>query len=257
MDVLRKELNSIYSSQHLECEHLDRNLLDDYKERIATATAISQDCSVITDAAADFCYIFAGSFARLLGLTDQSQLYKEADSSDEDIIYNRLHPEDLVEKRMLEYEFFKHVDKLDGQEKLNYIATCQIRIRNAANRYICIQNTTQILHPSPNGKIWLILCRYGLSPEQNLSPDIMPRILNRATGEIIPLSLSGKRFQILTAREKEILNLIKEGKLSKQIADLLGISINTVNRHRQNILEKLSVGNSVEAVTAASAMKLL
>jgi DNA-binding CsgD family transcriptional regulator len=61
----------------------------------------------------------------------------------------------------------------------------------------------------------------------------------------------------LTDREKEILLLIKEGKLSKQIAEILGISIHTVNRHRQNILERLSVGNSVEALTAAISMRLL
>ena len=63
--------------------------------------------------------------------------------------------------------------------------------------------------------------------------------------------------QILSAREKEILRLIMDGKPSKQIADLLNISIHTVNRHRQNILEKLSVGNSVEAIMAAKAMKLI
>ena len=53
------------------------------------------------------------------------------------------------------------------------------------------------------------------------------------------------------------LHLIREGKASKQIAAILGISVNTVNRHRQNIIEKLSVGNSIEAITAATAMKLL
>ena len=70
-------------------------------------------------------------------------------------------------------------------------------------------------------------------------------------------SFSDRRSHILTDREKEILLLIKEGKLSKQIADILEISIHTVNRHRQNILEKLSVGNSIEAVMAAESMRLI
>ena len=35
--------------------------------------------------------------------------------------------------------------------------------------------------------------------------------------------------------------------MSKDIAQTLSISINTVNRHRQNILEKLQVNNSIEA----------
>lgn len=71
------------------------------------------------------------------------------------------------------------------------------------------------------------------------------------------LAFSDMKKQILSAREKEILRLIMDGKPSKQIADLLNISIHTVNRHRQNILEKLSVGNSVEAIMAAKAMKLI
>ncbi len=69
--------------------------------------------------------------------------------------------------------------------------------------------------------------------------------------------MSKRLLQILTQREKEVLTLIKAGKLSKEIAELLGISLHTVNRHRQNILEKLSVGNSVEAIMAATVMRLL
>ena len=257
MDVLRKELNNIYISQHLESERLDRAVLERCKEKVASMVSVNNACCVITDASADSSYIYAGSFAKLLGITDNISLYKELNSSDEDIIYNRLHPEDLVEKRMLEYEFFKYVDKLDAAEKLKYVAICRIRILNNIGDYIYIHNTTQILHKSPKGKIWLILCCYDLSPEQGYSSGISPRIINNETGETMPLSLNEKRANILTNREKEVLALIREGKPSKQIADLLGISINTVNRHRQNILEKLSVGNSLEAVMAVSAMKLL
>ena len=57
--------------------------------------------------------------------------------------------------------------------------------------------------------------------------------------------------------KKQILNLIRAGLLSKEIAAELCISVNTVSRHRQNILQKLSVGNSMEAVNAAIAMGLL
>ena len=45
--------------------------------------------------------------------------------------------------------------------------------------------------------------------------------------------------------------------MSKEIASTLSISINTVNRHRQNILEKLHVSNSIEACRIAKGLKLL
>ena len=54
-------------------------------------------------------------------------------------------------------------------------------------------------------------------------------------GEIETLSLKQETNSILSEREKEILELIRKGMRSKEIASELHISINTVNRHRQNI----------------------
>lgn len=51
--------------------------------------------------------------------------------------------------------------------------------------------------------------------------------------------------------------MINKGKMSKDIAQTLSISINTVNRHRQNILEKLQVNNSIEACRIAKELHLL
>jgi DNA-binding NarL/FixJ family response regulator len=50
----------------------------------------------------------------------------------------------------------------------------------------------------------------------------------------------------LTERESEIVKLIAEGHTSRQIADLLVISERTVERHRENILEKLDMRDRVE-----------
>ena len=54
------------------------------------------------------------------------------------------------------------------------------------------------------------------------------------------------QFDVLTARELEVLKLIAEANSSKQIAEQLVISIKTVERHRQNILEKLGMRDRVE-----------
>jgi DNA-binding NarL/FixJ family response regulator len=75
-------------------------------------------------------------------------------------------------------------------------------------------------------------------------------IINSATGEIIQPDRK-KHESILSSREKEVLQLIERGKTSEEIADLLFISKYTVSRHRQNILEKLRVKNSIEAIRIA------
>jgi DNA-binding NarL/FixJ family response regulator len=55
-----------------------------------------------------------------------------------------------------------------------------------------------------------------------------------------------EQFDVLTPRELEVLKLIAEANTSKEIADKLFISIKTVDRHRQNILEKLGMRDRVE-----------
>ena len=55
-----------------------------------------------------------------------------------------------------------------------------------------------------------------------------------------------EQFDVLTPRELEVLKLIAEAQTSKEIAELLFISIKTVERHRQNILDKLGMRDRVE-----------
>lgn len=257
MDILRKELNWIYASQHLEEECLTQECVLKANHIAEVIMSAGDGCSVVTDASCDHCDIYPGYFGVLMGFAEKSHCRIEADSSDEDVIYNRIHPEDIVDKRLLEYEFFKLTDAADPHIRQRFKATCRLRMKDRAGLYRYVENSTRILGLSPKGKIWLILCLYDLSPAQDYSQGISPRIVNTVTGEIKDFLFEARRNRILTEREKEILNLIREGKPSKQVADILGISIHTVNRHRQNIIAKLSVGNIVEAITAATAMKIM
>jgi DNA-binding NarL/FixJ family response regulator len=55
-----------------------------------------------------------------------------------------------------------------------------------------------------------------------------------------------EQFDVLTPRELEVLKLIAEARTSKEIAKMLFISVKTVERHRQNILDKLGMRDRVE-----------
>jgi DNA-binding NarL/FixJ family response regulator len=52
----------------------------------------------------------------------------------------------------------------------------------------------------------------------------------------------------LTPREREILQLLAEGKSNKEVANLLGISVNTAEAHRANIMVKLNLHSVAELV---------
>ena len=54
-----------------------------------------------------------------------------------------------------------------------------------------------------------------------------------------------------TTREKEIIVACRDGLVGKEIADRLGISINTVNAHKRNIFLKLGINNTMEMVQYA------
>jgi DNA-binding NarL/FixJ family response regulator len=56
------------------------------------------------------------------------------------------------------------------------------------------------------------------------------------------------RYDALCEREREIFQLIAEGRSNKDVADLLSISVATVETHRAHILQKLDVHNTAELV---------
>jgi DNA-binding NarL/FixJ family response regulator len=58
-------------------------------------------------------------------------------------------------------------------------------------------------------------------------------------------------YDLLTSREKEILQLLAEGKANKEVANALNISPYTVETHRSHILQKLNLHNPAELVLYA------
>ncbi|HEV7735124.1 MAG TPA: response regulator transcription factor [Candidatus Binatia bacterium] len=62
---------------------------------------------------------------------------------------------------------------------------------------------------------------------------------------------------LLTDREREVLQLIAEGKTNKEVANLLNVSINTVETHRKHVMEKLDLHNTAELVRFAVRKKIV
>ena len=58
-------------------------------------------------------------------------------------------------------------------------------------------------------------------------------------------------LDLLSSREREVLQLIAEGKTNKEIATLLNLSVYTVDAHRGRIMEKLNLHTSGEIVRFA------
>ena len=75
------------------------------------------------------------------------------------------------------------------------------------------------------------------------SPAISKRILDQCREAFLNGAPAAKRKDTLTTREAEVLQLIAEGAPNKLIASHLGISIKTVEKHRQQVMNKLNIHN--------------
>lgn len=77
-----------------------------------------------------------------------------------------------------------------------------------------------------------------LSP--NIAGVVVGEFLRNLTAEEAPA------FGNLTGREREVLQLMAEGKTTKEIAGLLRVSVKTVESHRRQVMEKLQIGSIAE-----------
>ncbi len=87
-------------------------------------------------------------------------------------------------------------------------------------------------------------CRAAMRGEPFLYPGAVTALIR----DYLQRERRGERIpeRILTPREEEIVKLIAEGHSSREIADTLVISVKTVDRHRANILQKLSLHDRLE-----------
>ncbi|HET9467566.1 MAG TPA: LuxR C-terminal-related transcriptional regulator, partial [Vicinamibacterales bacterium] len=58
-------------------------------------------------------------------------------------------------------------------------------------------------------------------------------------------------YRLLTDREKEVLQLLAEGRTNKEVANILEVGVSTVETHRANLMQKLGLHNTAEIVLYA------
>jgi two-component system, NarL family, response regulator NreC len=64
-------------------------------------------------------------------------------------------------------------------------------------------------------------------------------------------------YELLTEREKEVLQLLAEGKSNKEVATILDVSVYTIDSHRTHLMQKLNLHNTAEIVLYAVRKKII
>lgn len=235
-------------------EELSHKLLDNtpgkclldievYKQRASMYSRMEGAIAVLSDMQTDKSYIYKSKAALELGLSFEENPI-EIETIWEEEMLKKLHPDDRLKKYIHELRFFKLMDSLKKEVRADYCVMSKIRMKNGNNDYKWVKHRMFYIYSPDNGKLRFALCLYNLALTQSVVSDFL--IINTITGEIVVKDKLDYK-NILSPRELEILKFVGDGYASKQIADLLSISVNTVSRHRQNILEKLKVKNSTQA----------
>ncbi|MDB5060609.1 MAG: hypothetical protein JWP67_452 [Mucilaginibacter sp.] len=138
------------------------------------------------------------------------------------------------EIKVLKPELHKFV--LEGDRNKNYSFFQRVR-PNSKSDYTWYHTTSQ-LYPSKNAEDSLKMVHIAI--EANMLC-YAGKKLNNLVVEDAFVHRNYHLFNLLTAREKEIITLIVGGESSIKIANLLFLSIHTVNNHRKNIANKLKI----------------
>src|SRR6187551_865176 len=88
-----------------------------------------------------------------------------------------------------------------------------------------------------------VLLRAVMRGETYLSPAISKQVVDGYLGRTAtPVAVGeGETLEVLTSRQREILQLVAEGKSTKEVAQLLDVSAKTVETHRGQIMERLGI----------------
>lgn len=251
MDAIDR-LNKAFFAQDFMDELPYAELLDKYKEIARNYARMENAVAVLSDLRMNASYLYYGNFTRMLGI-DKCGDEDRVSSIWEKEIFRLIHPDDLAGKHLQELYFFHFIKCLPKGKRSDYYLTSKLRMKGGTNNYIPVLHRMFYISIPSNGTLWLALCLY--SP---LLFDIPAKcmIVNSANGQLMEQDRQ-ESTKILSGREKQVLNFVDKGLTSKEIAEALSISINTVSRHRQEILGKLRVKNSIEACRIAKELKLI
>lgn len=244
MNTHKTTPKELWARQQISSLDVDYDLWNKKRESLLEFSAISQSCIFTVDVFKERYDFASDNFATLFGYdpADIETIRKQGD-----LLEERIHPDDRIQLLEFQIEHGLFIYSLPQEERNDYQQIYQYRMLHAKGHYINVISRHQVIEKDRNGKAWIIMGIIDVAPNQAPTEKVRRTVINKKTGELLTAA-SVPAEKRLTNREKEILLLIRQGFLSKEIADKLNLSIYTVNNHRKNILAKLEVDNVMEAM---------
>lgn len=257
MSKITDQLNSELLEQPFSEANIETNNLSAYKKIACNYAKFENAIAVLSDMKLNKSYIYYGGLAVHLGITSVLS-HQEINSIWEEKIFSHFHPDDLTKKYQLELQYFHFLKTKHPLLRTDYQISSIIRMSKKDGSFVNVRHRMFYLPDKNEDSFRMSVCLYNALPESHnyAAGELDTYIINTTSGKTI-LPEKNKNSFYITQRETAILKLIRDGKSSKEIAQELSISIYTVSRHRQNILEKLHARNSLEACRIAERIKLI
>ena len=250
INEIEKKVINILPTSSIEFDEIDYSILEKRKNDWIKLSEVTHSIVLVFDCYTNKFVFVSDNIPKLYGL-DSRRLFIHGHQP----VIEVIHPDDIDYGLLVRKKIYSILRSFSNEEKRNYKAIHEMRIRNMRGEYIRIIEQEQVLELDKSGNIWLMLSVIDVDASHE-SEIIKSHLYNFKTGEQIFIDLSDTLDEPLTNRELEVLRFMKKGLLSKEIAEALKVSINTVNSHRQNILQKLKANNSIEAVNFAQRLGL-
>ena len=172
--------------------------------------------------------------------------------------HEMVHTDDLPFLCDSEIRMYDYLRDIKDDSKKDYKLVYDYRVRAKDGSYIRFLHQLVIYEVDKAYHSWLLLI---ISDVLSTSPaNESPRrfLINTRTQKVCLFNEeSGIKSSLITRREKEVLELIEAGFDSTGIAARLFVSVNTINNHRQHILEKTHTRNSSQAIAYLKCIGLL
>lgn len=254
LSVIWKEYERLLDSQHFVEADLDYGVLERQIPFLDQMAAIKNSGITVFDLFKRAHVYSSYNLEEIFGYD-----YQKVQTVGNDYFNSRIHPDDFYVLTFNALSMMAFVFDLAADQRRDYKLLNEYRIQNQQGQYIRIIEQHSLLELDVHGNCWLSLSVIDISPNQESFPGVKSQLVNIRNGGIMevkqPTLAEGN--VLLTKRETEILQKVKEGMLSKEISNALSLSVHTVNTHRQNILKKLGAGNSMEAVEFAGKLGIL
>ena len=166
-----------------------------------------------------------------------------------------LHPDDRPYFLSFETKTAEFLQLLPIEKIMKYKVRYDFRIKKKNGDYIRVLHQVIIFeHDDEGGIIRSLGVHTDITHLKRDGKPVLSLIGIDGEPSYLDIDIKNKEIkskEILTSREKDVLRLLIEGKLSKEVSGLLNISKQTVDRHRKNMLQKNNLNNTSELIGKA------